>query len=142
MKARALRRIWGHPWDYEYLLQLEQRKLKEMAAYFKKSQLTVGWERQTAECELCVKLIDIILEKDTDVRIWLKSNFENRTDETPYRPFAKYVNLRNVNRFSPELDTDIRPGIIRDSAIVEIRKVKALHLYNLIRNYRMFTWWD
>ena len=31
MKSRGFKRIWGKPWDYAYLLLLEQRKLKEMA---------------------------------------------------------------------------------------------------------------
>ena len=68
MKSRGFKRIWGKPWDYAYLLLLEQRKLKEMAAYFQKSQLTVGWEFQVRDCELCVKLIDIILENGMDCK--------------------------------------------------------------------------
>ena len=75
MKGREFKRVWGKPWDYSYLLAIEQRKLKEMANYFKKSKLTVGCERQVRECELCVKLIDIILEKDKDYRVWLHANY-------------------------------------------------------------------
>ena len=31
MKGREFKRVWGQPWDYSYLLSIEQRKLKEMA---------------------------------------------------------------------------------------------------------------
>ena len=36
MKVREFKRVWGFPWDYTYLLQIEQCKIKEMSAYFKK----------------------------------------------------------------------------------------------------------
>ena len=49
MKAREFNRIWGKPWDWEFLLQIEKRKLKEMAEYFKRTQTTVGWEFQVRE---------------------------------------------------------------------------------------------
>ena len=26
MKGRELKRVWGYPWDYGYLLEIEQRK--------------------------------------------------------------------------------------------------------------------
>ena len=64
MKARDFKRIWGHNWDFQYLLQVEQRKIKEMATYFAKHQRYVGWEKTVWEMNVCIQLIDIILEKD------------------------------------------------------------------------------
>lgn len=142
MKAREFNRIWGKPWDWEYLLQIEKRKLKEMAEYFKRYQLTVGWEFQVRDCELCVKLIDIICEKDPYYRMWI----ENCYGETAFKngtfrnfPVTKHINLNNIQRFLPH--RIIRPEMLDDIKL-ELRQRKALYLYHKIRTYRMFTWWD
>lgn len=48
-------------WDYEYLLLLEQKKLRRMAIYFSK----VETDRQVAkELTLCVRLLDIVLDNE------------------------------------------------------------------------------
>ena len=107
MKGREFKRVWGQPWDYSYLLSIEQRKLKEMAAYFKKSQLTVGWEFQVRDCELCVKLLDIILEKDKDYRAWLNTNYgeqARKSEMVGKKPFHKHINLKNLKRFLFDLN--------------------------------------
>lgn len=145
MKGRELKRVWGHPWDYGYLLAIEQRKLKEMAAYFKKSQLTVGWELQVRDCELCVKLLDIIMEKDKDYKAWLNNNYGEQAYKQGTQgtiPFHKYVNLKNSKRFLPQVDFDNINPKLRNSLIIEVRIQKAFYLYHKIRMYRMMHWWD
>jgi hypothetical protein len=138
MKARKFRRIWGHPWDYSYLLSIEQCKLKEMSAHFKKHQLTVGWEFQVRDCELCIKLIDIILERDVWYRSWLHTNYGPNPQSTS---FPKYVNIKNSKRFMPHVDFDKNPKMFEHLKIA-LRQQKAMYLYNKIRAYRMFHWWD
>lgn len=142
MKSRKFRRIWGKPWDFSYLLELEQYKLKEMLTYFKKSQATIGWEYQVRDIELCIKLIDIILEKDQYYRSWLHNSYGG---DRPHREskFPVYINVKNYKRFWPTLasfkETD---SPIYVSLCTSLRMAKAMHLYNKIRSYRMITWWD
>ena len=144
MKGRKFRRIWGPSWDYCYLLAIEQRKLKEMAQYFQKNQLTVGWEIQVRDCQLCVNLLDIVLEKDLYYKNWLKSNYgpEFKLNKSHVIPHSKHINIRNHERFmSNILELQDKPRVF-ENLKVELRRKKAFHLYNKIRTYRMFSWWD
>lgn len=146
MKNRKFKRIWGKPWDYSYLLAIEQRKLREMANYFKKSKLTVGWERQVRECELCVKLLDIVTERDSDYKAWLNANYGGKNIlELQMReqiPFHKYINTRNAYRFMTHFHEAKSNPYIYESLKVELRRQKAFHLYHKIRLYYMQTWWE
>ena len=60
--------------------------------------------------------------------------------------FLTYVNIRNERRFfcaTPIRDAQ-KEGH-RDHAILliaSLRQRKALHLYHLIREYKLFEWWD
>lgn len=147
MKGREFKRIWGKPWDYGYLLKLEQYKIREMCKYFKKSQLVVGWELQVRDLTICDKLIDIILEEDKQYQSWLHSNYnisaKDRWQNKGLK-FPIYVNVRNYKRFLPQARydaTDMVPFLIENFKI-SLRQRKALYLYNKIRAYRMEHWWD
>lgn len=147
MKGREFKRIWGKPWDYGFLLKLEQYKIREMCKYFKKSQLTVGWELQVRDLTICDKLIDIILEEDKQYQSWLHSNYnisaKDRWQNKGLK-FPIYVNVRNYKRFLPQARydaTEMLPFLIENFKI-SLRQRKALYLYNKIRAYRMERWWD
>ena len=147
MKGREFKRIWGKPWDYGFLLKLEQYKIREMCKYFKKSQLVVGWELQVRDLTICDKLIDIILEEDKQYQSWLHSNYnisaKDRWQNKGLK-FPIYVNVRNYKRFLPQARydaTDMVPFLIENFKI-SLRQRKALYLYNKIRAYRMEHWWD
>ena len=147
MKGREFKRIWGKPWDYGFLLKLEQYKIREMCKYFKKSQLVVGWELQVRDLTICDKLIDIILEEDKQYQSWLHSNYnisaKDRWQNKGLK-FPIYVNVRNYKRFLPQARynaTDMLPFLIENFKI-SLRQQKALYLYNKIRAYRMQHWWD
>ena len=112
-------------WDWAFMLELEQFKLKRMAEYFAKSQLVHGWEQMVSEINLCVKLIDIVMERDP------KGYFFNDTKKLPY------INSKNWKRFMSRC-----PIPSSDYYLDGLRQAKALHLYNLIRTYRMRSWWD
>ena len=147
MKGREFKRVWGKPWDYGFLLKLEQYKIREMCKYFKKSQLVVGWELQVRDLTICDKLIDIILEEDKQYQSWLHSNYnisaKDRWQNKGLK-FPIYVNVRNYKRFLPQARydaTDMLPFLIENFKI-SLRQQKALFLYNKIRAYRMQHWWD
>ena len=67
-------------------------------------------------------------------------------DERPISDFPVYVNIRNEKRFfrrTPIKDAQAQGN--RDLAIyatVSLRQQKALHLYHLIREYKLLGWWD
>ena len=110
-------------YDWEFMLDLEKFKLKRMSEYFSKSQIISDWERVVKEINLCIKLIDIITEKDLPGYLY---------DETKKLP---YINTRNHKRFLKYIYDN-------DSYRDDLRQTKALYLYNLIRTYRMRSWWD
>ena len=68
------------------------------------------------------------------------------TDRKPLADLPVYVNVRNERRFfraTPIRDAQAEGD--RDKAIlstVSLRQQKALHLYHLIREYKLLTWWD
>ena len=143
MKGREFKRIWGKPWDFGYLLKLEQYKIREMCKYFKKSQLTVGWELQVRDLTICDKLISIVLEEDKEYLSWLRANYGSLNKDRDTN-FSAYVNVRNYKRFLPLANlTEInqRPFLVEHFKI-SLRQQKALYLYNKIRAYRMERWWD
>ena len=55
---------------------------------------------------------------------------------------TKHVNFNNIKRFLPNIDIDNKNPDRIDYIKLELRQRKALYLYNKIRTYRMFTWWD
>lgn len=74
-------------WDWAYMLELEQFKLKRMSKYFAESQLVRGWEQMVSEINLCIKLIDVVMERDQ------KGYLYNNTKKLPY------INSKNWKRF-------------------------------------------
>lgn len=139
MKARDFKRIWGHNWDFAYLLKLERRKIRDMARDFTKWRHHVGWEKTVREMNLCVQLIDIILEDDKYYKSWLEANYGIKGKFTK---FPIYVNVKNYKRFFKQVDTLPDNDVLYEHFKIELRKVKALHLYNKIRSYKMLSWWD
>lgn len=110
-------------YDFEFMLNLEQFKLKRMSEYFSKSKIDYNWEKIVKEINLCIRLIDIITERD------LPGFLYNNTKKLPY------INTRNHKRFNKYIYDN-------DFYLDDLRQTKAFHLYNLIRTYRMRSWWD
>lgn len=132
MKGREFKRIWGKPWDYAYLLKLEQHKLREMSKHFNKHARFEDCERAVKEINLCIELIDIILECDS--KCYCIKTHKVRT----------YVNVRNSKRFCSMLEWYLLTKNPKEEECFKdaLRIKKALHLYNLIRNYHLLSWWD
>lgn len=138
-KCREFKRWIGNDFDFGYLLKMEQYKFRRMAKYFNKSRRTVGWENQVRVCKLCDKLISIILEEDSYYNSWLHASYGgNKREEVP---FPVHINTRNWNRFM-ENTPEPKESKVYVSWCASYRTVKALYLYNKIRNYKMFSLWD
>lgn len=140
MKGREFKRIWGEAWDACFLLEIEKRKLTEIRDYIAKHKRHVDWELDVRDMNICLKLLDIILEKDQYYRSWLDNCYGSRLHKQ--LPFPVYVNLRNYKRFIPTIDVDKYNESLLSHLHSNIRKEKAMYLYNKIRAYKMLGWWD
>ena len=110
---------------------------------------------------ICIRLIDIFMEDDAAHNTWLHKSFSGEmkfrkledglyqlddTDRKPIADYPVYVNVRNERRFfrsTPIKNAQVEGD--RDRAIlstVSLRQQKALHLYHLIREHKLLTWWN
>ena len=140
MKGREFKRIWGEAWDACFLLEIEKRKLTEIRDYIAKHKRHVDWAFDVRDMNICLKLLDIILEKDQYYTSWLNNCY----GVTPHKqlPFTVYVNMRNYKRFIPTIDVDKYNESLLSHLHSNMRKEKAMYLYNKIRAYKMLGWWD
>lgn len=150
-----------HDWDYAYLIALEKKKLQRMHDYIEREGHLENNAIVAHEMAICIRLIDIFMEEDAVYNTWLHQSFSgeirfrklendlyalDETDRKPIADFPVYVNVRNERRFfraTPIRDAQQEGN--RDRAIlsiVSLRQQKALHLYHLIREYKLFSWWD
>ena len=79
--------------------------------------------------------------------VYERENYELVDDDRkPLADLPVYVNVRNERRYFRS--TPIKDALSenrRDWPIhlkISLRKQKALHLYHLIREYKLFDWWD
>lgn len=145
-----------HDFDYSYLLILERFKLKRMVESFELASTGKFAHENMDVCirdmKLCIKCIDIILEEDIYSKqftekfgkLELKTTqnedgtytLDTQDWETP--TFDHYVNTNNADQFKIGVDA-VNPNVMQHLKN-DLRRVKAMHLYNNIRN-RMFHWW-
>jgi hypothetical protein len=140
--------------DFGYLLELERFKLKRMVKSFEEASVRhEGIEHTISELKMCVKLLDIIMEDDAASKMYneayMKVNlFEAKplgegryelvkTDEIPPK-FPVHINTNNAARFDRYWNT--HNDELKETLKIEIRRIKALRLYNKLRN-RCFKWW-
>lgn len=143
--------------DFGYLLVMERFKLKRMIDSFTNATHPyVSIERDIRDMKLCISLIDIALEEDAKYMTWLDSVSENTVlstkptdkegiselvvDHKKYVDFPGHINYRNIGRFMKDVVIDESNHVLKTHTLVELRRLKALFLYNKIRN-RMFCWW-
>lgn len=75
----------------------------------------------------------------------LQEAYADSEEDQQIADFPVYVNVRNEKRFfrrTPIKDSQTKGD--RTKAILSItrlRQEKALHLYHLIREYKLFEWW-
>jgi hypothetical protein len=147
--------------DYAYLIALEKKKLQRMHDCIKRESRLEHKDFVVRDIAICIRLIDIFMEDDAVYNTWLHQSFSGEmrfrkledgnyelddTDRKPLADLPVYVNVRNERRFfraTPIRDAQAEDN--RDKAIlstVSLRQQKALHLYHLIREYKLLTWWD
>lgn len=152
-------------WDYSFLLELERKKLKRMAKYFSHHGKAENNDRTIAEISLCVHLLDIVLDKESFRDKWSSAVgkcskmstekiansklYSMKIEYTAMIPDFPLVNTRNAIRFLPHekiyhppYDSKEEDKYWKEHLKEEIRTAKAWHLYNIVREYKMFTWWD
>lgn len=154
-------------WDFYFLLVLERKKMKRMAAYFSKSEITCDGSLIARDLNICLRLLEITLDEERATIAWndavfdvIKMRFVKIPGEDFYTmkheyngmvpSFPKYVNIRNWKRFLPNCavlsnnkeDNPMEKKWRNENFKEQLRKTKAWHLYNLIREYRLFSWWD
>ena len=137
------------------MLEMEYMKLRQMEEYFKGRDTFIGIEYVKRDLKICLRLLDIVMGKndlniehsplkfvpfkDDNGRKMYKA--EGDSEIISYRNL--YVNTRNASRFTNFDFTN--PNMNESSEISHkesLRLHKAWHLYNIIRTYRMFAWWD
>ena len=136
-------------WDYTFLLEIERKKIIEMYEYFKKCTRSDKMPIVARDLQPCIGLLDIVLEKDNLLLEFSGMKTIRRDDgmyemvESPHIIACRnlYINTKNASRFClfnfPTDDYDIE--IIHKE---ELRRYKAWYLYNKIRTYKLFSWWD
>ena len=106
-----------YDFDYYYLLKLEKDKLEKMVISWNNANY-IGCEKHQRQMKLCINLIDIVLD---DI-------FE----------YDGYINTKNSKRFWRYSCDNEK---LQRSFELKIRELKALSLYNKIRNDNMLQWW-
>ena len=140
--------------DFGYLLELERFKIKRMVKNFENASVKhEGIEHTISEMKMCVKLLDIIMEDDAVSKMYNKEYMKVqlfksiplgegryelvKTDEKLPK-FPVHININNAIRFDRYWNT--HNDELKETLMPEIRRIKALYLYNKLRN-RCFKWW-
>ena len=146
-------------WDYRYLIALEKKKLQRMHDCIKRNSCLEHKDFVVRDIAICIRLIDILTEEDAVFKSWLHQSFSGELkftkvcenlyeldkEDRPIVDYPVYVNVRNERRFfrrTPIKDAQSegnRTKVIL--TIPRLRQQKALHLYHLIREYKLFEWW-
>lgn len=116
--------VIGMPYDFGFLLRLEREKIREIRDYFISSNI-VDHTNDIKWMNICIKLLDILIENSTDVD-------------------PKTLNYKNIKRFiKPKMDVDWEDVLnYYDTFPDDYRYAKAWYLYFEIRKNYTGNWWD
>lgn len=155
MSKRTWNKLIGSDFDFYYLLKLEQLKIRKMTKYFKKHSIIADAPLVIRDLIISDRLISIILEEDNIYKAHINQCIRNsRSEGLPLVNGTIYINAKNERRFfrsTPIKDNNeyrepYRGELgrnFRDKTLkMSLRRLKALHLYNMIREYRMLNWWN
>lgn len=139
-------------WDYGPLLKLEKKKLSRMHNHFLNSgdsPYPRDNRRIVQNISLCLRLIDIILMEDPVTNEFYRRVQKCHDNKDCSLRYPSYVNYRNENRFfegnkRPIKDFFETPGRPKEPVFLleDLRRTKAMFLYNKVRAYTMFSWWE
>ena len=118
--------VTSPPFDWSYLLRLEQVKLREMKRYFELTNGTFDHTDDIRWIGICIKLLDIIINEPEDHPYVNTRNMWRFIRPTDY---AKCVKKEDVEQYYKSYPQDLR-------------WVKAEHLYYEIRKQYTCRWWD
>lgn len=149
--------FFGYPYDYSYLLKIEQAKLLDMINHFEKVNSGErsgfqynGMEHDIWYMKIAAKLLECMIDdtnlfhfdnnmscqNDKDGRaVWVDKD-GNPTNDHGYRCDVK-VNMRNMGRFLKPYNKEIYLMMPH-----ELYLVKASHLYHKIRFEKEQYWWE
>lgn len=134
-----------HDWDYAFLIALEKKKLQRMHNCIKRESPLEHKDFVVRDIAICIRLIDIFMEEDAAHTTWLNQSFSGKVEERQIVNYPVYVNTRNEKRFfrcTPIKDDQLSGNRTRVLlTIPSLRQLKALHLYHLIREYKLLGWW-
>ena len=94
-------------WDYTFLLEIERKKIIEMYEYFKKCTRSDKMPIVARDLQLCIGLLDIVLEKD-NLQLEFSGMKTMRRDDGMYEMVESphiiacrnlYINTKNASRF-------------------------------------------
>ncbi len=112
------------PYDYGFLLELEKECLLNMYNFFISDNTHLANSEEVAkDIKLALKLLEIVLDDESLVKT------------SQGYIYTKYVNTRNQKRF-------IKYYYNTAFHQMSLRETKAWYLYNKLRYYKLFTFWD
>lgn len=147
----------NYDFDYEYMLELEYFKMKEMLKYFQNAGFIADYSIIIRDIKLAISLLEIILgKKDDEITKYVKTDWKPTENSTFIERelkshkfiFIGKLNLRNIGRFfNNRQDSlwieNLKNGYETNGVVMEeLYKRKAWYLYNKLRLYKMKTWWD
>lgn len=135
-------------WDYDFILNLESKKIDYMIQWWSNDKNThiEDSKRVLKELKFYKHLIELLDDSGLQYLEFIgKSKFEDigngkkQLVETPDAKFNHYVNMKNYQRFLPNIKR-----YCWDDAILKqvIYAEKLWHLYNRYRELKMRNWWD
>lgn len=152
---RRLRFIWKwikrvkdhYDWDYGYLLDMEYYKICDMAKWWKDNDMGHAMTGPRIYSQLCLArdLLEIITDRADYYEMKEKEvSLIKEKDLLSWEPkydwiIHRYVNVQNSKRY-----WKLSPSDLRDQNLykIELYKMKAWHIYNLLRERYMQDWWD
>lgn len=145
-KDRRIRRLLRHnyDWDYYFFLEIQRIKLKQMYEYFKQNK----YSDNTFVCRdirICLKLLDLYANpKDENIlAVNIKNHKRFKLAKMIEEDLQRQNNPFETVEFSVKNKEIFKKQVnFHFYAKEDLYKQKLLHLYFLIQNYRIETWWD
>lgn len=135
----------GFPHDHSYMWRLERAKLIEMKRYFIYSSDTFSHERDIYWINVCIKLLDILIEDDLweyqteNGKVYKSDDVIEEHFDSLRAVFNRYVNTTNAARFTNIYDEE---ALGYDTFRHYIYTKKAENLYYEILKNEIYGWWD
>lgn len=125
--------LWNdYDWDYDFFLNIQERKLKFMEKYHRNSEICVENPWIASRIKLALSLLEVARSVDAD-----------KHEESFWTP---YVNTRNARRFHDRWEsllkmTDGKPDG-KQMSLYDLRIRKAWFLYHKLLFLYSKGWWD